>query len=80
MNTCSDCEKPALARGMCGKHYRQWLASPKGTARIVPGPYRPPHRVKFTPELWSKWLARQAPTEHTFHLREGIQRFRSLLK
>lgn len=36
-------------------------------------------RIKFTPELWEKWLRRRQPDEHTLKLREGIQIMRSLL-
>lgn len=37
------------------------------------------HHVRFTPELWAKWWARQEPTAHSIKLREGIQEFRALL-
>lgn len=77
---CIRCERPAHARGLCATHYRDWLSSAEGVQRSISGPYRAPHRVKFTPQLWHKWLARQIPTEHSKHLSAGIQLFRGRLK
>lgn len=36
-------------------------------------------RIRFTPALWAKWLARTDMTERRLALREGIQEFRALL-
>lgn len=37
------------------------------------------HKIKFTPELWNKWLRRRDLDEKTVTLREGISEFRALL-
>lgn len=37
------------------------------------------HHIRFTPQLWAKWLARFNGDAYSMHLREGIQEFRALL-
>ncbi len=56
----------------------------RGSARLYPvsnrGKYKPPHRVRFTPELWDKWWAARKPTQNSLILREGIEKQRALLQ
>jgi hypothetical protein len=77
VKACTECDRPAHARGLCMKHYRHWLASSERTEST---PYKKPKRVRFTPALWAKWWTRQEPTEHSRQLGAQIQLMRETLR
>lgn len=68
--TCRECDRPAIARGMCKKCYDARYRMLTSNRPSV-----------FKPELWDKWwTARNAPVDaHTLRLREGIRQFRASL-
>jgi hypothetical protein len=89
MKLCTACLAEGVERdspyadGLCPKHHMRLvlhdsLAKPPRVPRPPPpkgSAYN--HTVKFTPELWEKWRARQYP--HAAHLRQGIEHFRRAL-